>query len=336
MPTNKGALIRRQVIDKCLSGHRYYSIAEIMERCNARLEEQGFRKVTSENTIRSDIYELEAQYPEAAVAQRRDGRNLSYHYRNDNFSIYHLPLSDDEMIGLTQALSIINRFEGMPAQEWLSNMIKRYAPALKIDESISKSVGFDDNKSLKGREHYTKLLQAIVGKQVLLIRYCGYNNPKETKSIIHPYYLKQFNNRWFLLGFNEELQCLTNFALDRILEITQIPKKYVPNVQYDFDAYFGEMIGVSRGIDDKSETIRLWISRKQLPYILSKPIHTSQNVIEFCDNGAIVELSLIINYELEQLILSLGENVKVLLPSDFATQIKQRISDSLKNYQYAQ
>lgn len=333
MPTNKGALIRRQVIDRCLSGHRFYSVAEIMERCNAKLEEKGFRKVTSENTIRTDMFELEAQYPEAEIVQKRQGRNLSYHYRNPDFSIYHLPLTDAEIVGLTQALAVLNRFEGMPGQEWLHKMLERFSPVVSIDASVSRVVGFDTNTNLKGRGYFATLLQAIVQKQVLIVRYCSYNSSTEIKAIIHPYYLKQYNNRWFLFGWNEELKCLTNFAFDRILEITTIPKQYIPNTKFDFDKFFSEMVGVSRTVDDVPLPVTLWVSKQQLPYILSKPLHHSQQIIENCNDGAIIQIDLIPNFELEQQILSLAEHVKVLSPSTLRDRIKNRITSAQKNYE---
>ena len=173
MPTNKGALIRRQVIDRCLSGHRFYSVAEIMERCNAKLEEKGFRKVTSENTIRTDMFELEAQYPEAEIVQKRQGRNLSYHYRNPDFSIYHLPLTDAEIVGRTQALAVLNRFEGMPGQEWLHKMLERFSPVVSIDASVSRVVGFDTNTNLKGRGYFATLLHCRLAALLRCKRFCN-------------------------------------------------------------------------------------------------------------------------------------------------------------------
>lgn len=85
MPTNKGALIRRQVLDRCLSSNRNYTLLELMAKCNDALVEHGFREVTSENTIRTDLFELEAQYTQAEIVPIRKGRNIYYHYKDPNF-----------------------------------------------------------------------------------------------------------------------------------------------------------------------------------------------------------------------------------------------------------
>jgi predicted DNA-binding transcriptional regulator YafY len=304
-----------------------------MERCNEALREHGFKEVSSENTIRTDLKEMEYQFPEAEIVSVRRGRNIFYRYKNRDFSIYKIPLNNNEIVGLTQALTLLSRFEGMPGSEWLDALIERFKPSINIDMSVKHVVGFDENVDLRGREHFATLLQAIVSKQVLLVRYTSYRNPKEFNVIIHPYYIRQYNNRWFLFGHNDELNKLTNIAFDRILEITPIPKTYIPNTSIDFFEFFDDMVGVSRSIDDMPEEVRLFISKSQSPYILSKPIHGSQRIIDRTAEGTIIALNLIINYELEQVILSFGNNVKVLSPISLVNRIKNRITDASKLYQ---
>lgn len=304
-----------------------------MEKCNFALVEHGFREVTSENTIRTDLFELEAQYPQAEVVPIRKGRNIYYHYKDPDFSIYKIPLTDDEILGLTQAVSVLSRFDGMPGFEWLDGLIKRFKPSINIDTDIKSIVGFDENPNLKGKEHFAPLLKSILDRQVLIVRYCGYRNPQETNVIIHPYFIKEYNNRWFLLGLNDELGKITTLAFDRILEFTPIVKTYKPNTSVDFSSFFNDMIGVSRSPEDSPQVVRLFISDSQLPYILSKPIHHSQRIVEKSENGAVLSLNVIFNYELEREILSLGDYVKVLYPTELVNKIKSRIYKANNLYQ---
>lgn len=333
MPTNKGALIRRQVLDGCLSSNRDYTLLELMEKCNNVLRDHGFKEVRSENTIRSDLFEMEAQFPQAEITSFRRGRNIYYKYRNNNFSIYKLPLTNNEILGLTQALSILSRFDGMQSDEWLDSLIERLKPNINIDTSVKHIVGFDDNVDLRGREHFSALLKAIVAKEVLLVRYFNYHKPEEFKAIVHPYYLKQYNNRWFLFGYDEKRKAISSFAFDRIQEVTSIPKTYRPNSDINFDDFFYDMIGVSRNAGDEPQEVQLFIAQKQLPYILSKPLHGTQRIIEKSDIGAIISIHVILNYELEQTILALGENVKVLEPMELVGKIRNRINAAKILYQ---
>lgn len=333
MPTNKGALVRRQVLDGCLSSNQDYTLRQLMDKCNEALRSKGFKLVTSENTIHTDMFEMEAQYPQAEIISFKKGRNVFYRYKDKSFSIYKLALTNEEILGLTQALSVLSRFDGMPGYDWLDNIIERFKPYINIDSNVKNLVSFDENTQLKGREHFSRLLNAIATKEVLLIRYSGYNNPQEIKAIIHPYFIKEYNNRWFLFAYNEEADKISNFAFDRILELTSIPKNFIENTTTDFNHFFDDMIGVSRNEGDVPQEIHLFISQAQLPYILSKPLHISQKIIDKTPEGAVISIKVIFNFELEQKILSLGENVIILKPNELREKIKYRIFEMTKKYQ---
>lgn len=325
MPTNKGALIRREVLDGCLGSNNSYTLLQLMEKCNNVLCEHGLKEVSSENTIRADLKEIQRQYPGAEIVSVRKGRNILYRYRDRSFSIYKKPLTDTEILGLTQALSTLSRFDGMPGFEWLEKLVERLSPSLNVDMTLNHIVGFDENPDYRGRGFFSVLLQAIVGKQVLLIRYFSYKRQQESAVIIHPYYIRQYNNRWFLFGLNDEKKLVDSLAFDRIQEITPIIKTYIPNDTIDFFEFFDDMIGVARKPDDKPEEVRIFVSGSQLPYILSKPLHGTQRIIERNQSGAILSINVILNFELEQVILALGECVKVLSPECLAKKIRNRL-----------
>ncbi|MEY8685788.1 helix-turn-helix transcriptional regulator [Bacteroides sp. AN502(2024)] len=333
MQINKGGLIRRQVLDGCLSSNGNYTLLALMDKCNEALREHGLKTVSSENTIRTDLQQIQEQYPEASVISIRNGRNIFYRYKNKDFSIYKKPLTDTEILGLTQALSTLSRFEGMPGFEWLEKLIERFKPIINIDTSVGHVVSFDENIDLKGREYFSILLQSIVSRQVLLIRYFSYRTQHEFTAIIHPYYLKQYNNRWFLFGLNDERREISNLAFDRIREITPIPKTYITNESVDFFEFFDNMIGVSRSIGDTPQEVRLFVSQSQLPYILSKPLHGTQRIVEKNQFGAIISIKVILNYELEQMILGFGETVKVLSPNSLVHKICERLHSASAFYQ---
>ncbi len=333
MPIVKGTTIRRKVLDACLSSEQHFTLLELMDKCNEALKKHGHTKlVSSENTIRTDLKQLQELYPEAEVVVNKSGRHVYYHYKNRDFSIFKTPLTNDEIIGLTQTLAMLSRFEGMPGQVWFNRLVERLRPTLQIDASVQQVVGFDDNIDLKGREHYTPLLKSIVEQQVLLVRYVTYKNSVQQSIIFHPYYIKQYNNRWFVFGWNEEKQRISNLAFDRIIEFTSIIRKYRPNEEIDFFEYFDDMIGVSRELTDEPQEVQLWVSDTQLPYILSKPLHGTQRIIDKVENGSIISIKLILNYELEQTILGFGENVKVLRPEGLVKQITKRIRDLYSLY----
>ena len=203
MPRTKNALIRQRVIDKCLSSAKKYSIRDLMRACNIELESIGEYPVTAMNTIRDDIEQIMANFPEANIIAYREGRNIYYSYEDKSYSIFNIPLNDDEVAQLTHTISVLSRFEGMPQFEWIEDFLERFKSSLNIPKTSEPIVSFDENLDLKGRNYFTTLFQAISNKQVLSITYKNFKYEVEKNYIIHPYYLKQYNGRWFLVALSQ-------------------------------------------------------------------------------------------------------------------------------------
>lgn len=329
MPRTKNALIRQKTIDKCLSSRKNYSIRDLMDACNRELELIGEYPITATNTIREDLEQIMANYPDAKIISRRVGRHLYYSYETENYSIYKIPLNDDEFAQITQTLSILSRFEGMPQFEWLDEI----KSTLNIKISSDPIVGFDENIDLKGRDYFAQLFSAINNKQPLVLTYKNFKRNINQQFIVHPYYLKQFNRRWFLIGFSENIGRLSLFAFDRIEDITASDCKYIPNTKYNFKDYFDDMIGVTRIDHTEIETVRIWVSANRWPYVATKPLHGTQRIISKDVSGVIIQIQVYINKELEQLILSFGKDFKVLEPESLKQTIAKQFCEALKNYQ---
>lgn len=332
MPRTKNALIRQKVIDRCLGSPKNYSIKDLMDACNKELETIGEYPISSLNTIREDIEQIMSNYPDANVVSRRVGRNIFYSYEDKSYSIFNIPFNDDEVAQLTQTLSILSRFEGMPQFEWMDEFINRFKSSLKLSASNDPIVGFDENIDLKGRSHFALLFKSISNKQVLTITYKNFKRNVEQKYIVHPYYLKQFNGRWFLVGFSSNIEKLSLFAFDRIVSIENERVDYIPNSEYDFNEYFDDMIGVTKPDGASIEKVKIWCSAQRWPYVETKPLHGSQKVVSQDENGVTIQIEVYINRELEQLILSFGKDVKVLEPISLKNSVVSQIEGNLQNY----
>lgn len=333
MPKTKNALIRQRVIDRCLGSAWDYSIKDLMEACNKELSSYGEHPVTAMNTIREDVNQICSNYPNAKVVQRRVGRNIFYSYEDTNYSIFKIPFKDDEVAQLTQTLMILSRFEGMPQFEWVEDFIHRFKSSLKLTFSDEPIVGFDENVDLKGREYFAPLFSAISNKQVLSVRYKNFKRYEVEQIIVHPYYLKQYNNRWFLLGLTEPKFRLSILALDRIESIDTLHQEYVENRDINFQEYFDDMIGVSRPFGKELQKVIFRVSNDLVPYIRTKPLHGTQRELSSDEDGVRMQIEVYVNFELEQLILSHGEKIEVLEPIALREQIQQRIKACMKKYE---
>ena len=333
MPKSKSADLRIKVIDQCLSDRkRKYSTAMIFQRCNEELESKDFPKITAMNSIRSDMEQIERIYPGAEIEHYREGRNIYYRYKDPNFSIFKTPLKPDELIQLTQTLRLLSRFKGMPQFNWVDEIAERLGTSLKLDEATEEVVGFDENLDLEGMDNFTPLFNAIVEKQPLRLTYQSFKQDSKETIIVHPYYLKQYNKRWFLIAWNDQYDFMANYAFDRIKGIEDAKVAYKPTDVNWLD-YFDEMIGVSKDTRTEPQKVTLWLSKESWPYVKTKPLHgATQRLVNMDETGAYINIEVYLNYELEQQILSFGENMKVIEPVELKERIKKRLGGAILNY----
>ena len=136
------------------------------------------------------------------------------------------------------------------------------------------------------------------------------------------------------MGKEHGYDSISHLAFDRIEHINNVTGvSYIENNEYDFnDDYFADIIGVTKYLDTEPQKIRLWVSSSLYPYIQTKPLHETQKLMKSNATGYEIEIEVRPNFELEQLILSFGEGMKVMSPTDLRDKIKSKLALSIKNY----
>lgn len=336
MATNKHAIIRYQTLDKCFRNPgRMYFIEDLVEACSKAIYEfTGNDKGIKRRQILEDIKFMESTQGWNIPLERiRDGHRVYFRYADKGFSINNQPLNETEENQLKEALMTLSRFKGMPQFEWVDEISARLDSGLGLSHNNEKIIEFDQNNFLKGLEFITPIYNSILYKKAINIEYKSFKQDTSQSIIFHPYFLKQYNNRWYVFGKNDANQFIMNLALDRITAIEESKKKYIPNMSIDFNEYFEDIIGVTLNNEGKVEEVVIKVSNELLPYIKTKPIHGSQKLKQQGSTDALISLDLIPNYELESLILSYGEGAEVLHPKGLRDKIKKRIELTFSNYQ---
>lgn len=331
MANVKSGAFREIIIDRCLQSRRGYSTIEIMKKCNDALERRCEPLITATNTIRNDILSIKNRW-NVTVEHIKIGRNVKYRYYNPNFSIFNFPLNENEIAQLNQAVSLLKRFEGMPGFDWIDELNAHLQSTINLD--LKHIVGFDENKQLKGMEFFTPLFECISRKEVIELRYQSYKENTAKTYVVHPYYLKEYNQRWFLFALNNESEGISIFPLDRIKGLIKKTVSFIENNKVDFEHYFDDIIGVSSNKNTTPSLIVIKVCAEQLSYMLTKPLHNTQKVCKLLQDGnAIISIKVIPNFELIQQLLSFGERITVLEPKVLREEIKHRIENNLRNYQ---
>jgi predicted DNA-binding transcriptional regulator YafY len=334
MSVNKYAFIRYKVLDRCFSNPgRMYFIEDLIEECNLVLSDYDPNcGGVSKRTIFSDIEFMESEFGWSVPLERFSvGKRCFYRYSDIKFSITNQPLNMVEAEQLRAALIIMSRFSGVPQFEWVDELIPQLEAQFDLKNRDYPVISFESNQYLKGKKFLSKLFDSIINQQVLKLTYQDFRNNDPYCFMFHPYYLKQYNGRWFTLGRHQEFDKPNwNVALDRIISIEDVPIQYLAS-EINWDDYFDDMIGVSRPEGGQLESIELLFSQSLSPYIKTKPIHPSQ-VEKQTNEGLSIRIKVIPNYELEQLILSFGEGVEVISPLHLRDKIKSRIKDLFNRY----
>lgn len=193
-------------------------------------------------------------------------------------------------------------------------------------------MSFENNADLTGIENINALADAIVNKYPIKLGYQPYRADHQQIIYVHPYHLKQFNNRWFLIGKPDNLDAIHNYAIDRIKTVEHLSKGYVES-DIDFSEYFDDVIGVSVS-DGPIEHLELMVSKSRYPYIQTKPLHWSQRHIKEkdTDDHVFISLDVRLNRELISLLLSFGYDVIVISPKEIQDIVKKNIEASLSIY----
>ena len=305
MATNKHAMIRYQALDACFANrYRRFYIEDLIEACNKALQEFYLSKEDPINDI------------EYYVKRRTIFNDIAYMQSEEGWS------------------APIKRYYVGHRCYYRYEVVANFEDKLGRKKNTIPVIGYDKNPYLTGIENLSVLYNHIVNKQVLRITYKHFTQGEKIH-LMHPYYLKQYNNRWFLFGITEQnKEVLTNLALDRIvnIELTDIP--YILNTSFDFEEYFEDVVGVSVPRDGQPEKVVLKISEKQYPYIITKPLHPSQTELD--KDNRVIQLTVFQTWELESLIASYGDDIEVIEPVSLREKMRRKIENLYKKYNCAE
>lgn len=326
MPVNKNAYLRYQILDQCFSNkHRKFSFDDLVDFVSDKL---GYN--ISPRQIREDIANLRiGPYYAPIKATRFDGKKCFYHYTDSDFSIFKNELSTEELTKLRSTIEMLNRYRGIPANAWLEEVISNLEYRFGVKANSENLISFEQNDMLKGLEHLSGLIDATINHQTIELSYQSYGRGKR-QLIIYPYYIKQYNGRWFLFGFNDAKNRIESYALDRIEAYNLSDKPFVKNESVDFSTFFNDVIGVSVPYDDTlTEEVVLRFSERRFPYVVTKPLHSSQKI---CEEPNTISINVKPNRELSQQIFSFIPDVEVLSPDWLRKEIKEKIEENLQKY----
>lgn len=338
MPANRNALIRYRALDNCLTNkYRHWTLDELIKAVSDALYEyEGMVKGISRRTIQADLQMMRSDklgYNAPIVVIDRK----YYAYEDPNYSITQIPLTGQDLGRMSQAVEVLKQFKGFSHFEELNAVVQKLEAHVYSAASNRQSViDFEKNENLKGLAYLDVLYQTIVQQKVVDIMYRSFKAKEAHRFCFHVWWLKEFKNRWFAVGVRDDKPDITHLALDRILSVetdTSDTVDYRPNTDWTPAAFYQDVIGVTVGTTLRPNRVRIWVAPEHAPYVETKPLHHSQQLIERRDDGIIVEILVQLNLELEREILGFGEGMRVLAPARLRQRMQQRLTWAKGQYE---
>lgn len=339
MPTNKNALVRYRQLDRLLSDHHhYYNIHELTEKVNEKLDNDGMKMVT-QRCIEKDLVDMEGLFS-APIDHFDWNGKYCIKYSKYGFSIFKEEMSREERSLLREVLSTLGQFGGLDNFQWLDD----FKIGLGLEErrpiiSFSNNPYYMSDPTLLG-----KLFDMISNEVVISLSYHTFTDPTVRCIVFHPYLLKQYNDRWFLIGVADNGTKILNFPLDRIDGVEPLPEKKYVECPEDLYECFEDVVGVTI-YDKEPEHILFWVSDTSKNYVATKAIHGSQTQIKGeaeqtirsqypnLEGGAFFTIDCIRNYELIRELCSYGKELIVLFSNGtVADDVRKRVCEMSETY----
>lgn len=335
MPVNRNALIRYKTIDACLRRrNRKWTLEDLVNACSDALYEyEGLRKGVSKRSVQLDLQLMRSEKlgynaPIIVVDKKY------YTYEDPAYSIANIPLTQQDLGTLNEVVTILQQFKGFAHFREVDDMVNRLQHKIQMGKSAQRTlIDFEKNEQLQGLEHLEGLYAAIVAQEVVEMEYQSFRSRTAQIFYLHPHLLKEYRNRWFVLGLRNDQVSPQIFALDRIK--TFAPR---PDLSFRHDAtldadWLNDAIGVSKTSGQSKLLVKFWISKEMTPYVLTKPFHHSQQLLENkADGSAVFSIEVIHNLELEREFLGFAQDLEVLEPRLLRKRIFQRLSWAQEHY----
>lgn len=346
---NKNQLLRYLIIDEMLRNKqkKYPSKEDLITTIQERTD-----KNYSDSSLEKDFKAMRTQFG-APIEFHNLYRGYFYGYKYKNkrgemsyeedteYKFMSISLSQKDLVALNFAESVLQSFRDTPIFAEFSDAINKVLDAVEINKQLKDTIqerkNFVQTENAgytEGRKWLSDILTAIINKKQIRFEYKKFSQTESSERVLHPYLLKEFKGRWYVIGYNPDKQRTATFALDRILslEISSLSIMYPEKIGFEAETFYEHCFGITRLQDEKVENIILTFTPFVGNYLKNKPLHHTQKILVDNEQEFSISLELIINYDLLTELLSYGSSLKVLAPLRLVKMMKEELQKNLEKY----
>ena len=240
MANTKHSAAREIIIDRLLRERRGYSLQEILKKVNESLEWEGFPPV-SESCIRKDLDVIQHLYNKKLTIEKHSFR-LYYKYADPESNIFTNVLTRGELQLIQSALNSIRYIDPMQGTMMYKELPERVSRILGIETEENPVVIYEQPPTFKALMKFRIFYEYILKKIPACISYHTDYGKVERNNIVHPYFLLNRENDWFLLCHNESLNKPAEIPLSAIKHIEFAEDiEFISNKDFPLQDYYKKM-----------------------------------------------------------------------------------------------
>ena len=337
MPAIKNALLRYRIIDRAIRNEYspYPSKRDLRQLCEEEIFGSTDGAHICDSTIEKDLFAMRIDHDAPILYSKRE---RGYFYSENDFSMDDVPLTEKDINAIKAASTILHQFKNtslfgqyeFAIQKILDRAISSEKPNVDSENQI---IQFETLPTIRGNENLELFLSAIKNKNVVQFDYINFSKNNKSVRRIHPYLLKEYRNRWYLIGKSELKEKVITFGLDRIFDPISLDQPFRVDARFSADNFFKHSIGITVFNELPNEII---IETKPIlsKYLVSQPLHHSQELKEVISNGNhIFSFYLLITYELKMLLLGFGKDCKIISPESLKNQVLNDLKELVVSYE---
>ncbi len=333
MPKTKHALIRYRVINRYLIELGSASKEQLKRACERALDIEPIGLRTIDADIHAMRYDRGLNY-EAPI--KFDRFRKVYYYDDPDYSIDNIALSEEELDSLVFASRLLDQFKGLSILETFAGSVQKLVDAISIyrqehSNAYPAFIDFEKVEEAAGTEFIEELIDALKSKTVVKITYRSFTSDENKVHVVHPYLLKEYRNRWYLIGYNDKFKNVSTYALDRFVNLKKDKGARFTDTGFDTREYYKNVTGVSV-MNKKPVEIDIAFSELQAQYVITQPLHPSQKRVNNSKDKIVFRYLLVPNFEFYAQILGWGNEVEVLKPESVRKEIGKIAQGILSRY----
>ena len=326
MPLSNSAYSRYKVIDARIRNTRkpYPSLEDLQEACFEKMQ-----SYPSLHTLEKDIRNMKMSEPHGFEAPIMYCRiNRGYFYTEPNFSINSIALSDLDIDTIKASIELLQSIGGsrvsVKFKQAIDKILSTYREEFPDTDISRKLIQTDYVNGSRGFKNFDLLFTSCKNKIPISFVHYSFQKREYKSVVVHPILLKEFDNRWYLIGFSEFHNALRTFGFDRIYDPIELKRKYITIDQSEIDSYCNAIYGVYPYENQSKQLVVFRTTPLITNYFESYPLHESQQAKKSQTGFCLFTIDVVPSVELVRVLRSYGNEIKVISPSWLASEVKNR------------